>query len=119
LCTQLTLSKRRNGSDLSLTVRIKQLKTAKIVDVQEIFKIEQLSTCRSSSKEKRVHLFKRKANEKTYMNPRLILGYEFMDLVRRKYCSFRGRAVHKWIQENEVQGTEEGDVILLFFPDVP
>lgn len=100
-----------------MTVKIKPWT---ILDpVQEVFDIEPLSTCGNPWKQKKVQLFRRETNGKTYENPRIILGSESRNLVNRKYHTFRGRAVRKWIQENQEQRTEEGDVILLFFPDVP
>jgi hypothetical protein len=100
-----------------LTVKIKPWT---ILDpVQEIFDIEPLSTCGNLWKQKKVNRFKRKTKGKTYENPRIILGPESRDLVGRKYHTFRGRAVHKQIRGDQEQHAQGGDVILLFFPDVP
>lgn len=100
-----------------MTIEIRNWRFLAIEGVQEIFNIEPLTTCGNPWKPKRVHLFKRKANVKTYTNPRIILSPESIDLVGRKYYSFRGRAVYKQITENQEQYTEKGEVVLLFLPE--
>ena len=61
---------------------------------------------------KTVGKFKRKTNDKVYESPRIVLPSEFNQFIGKRYQANHGRAT-----KNDYGEKEEGDYILLFFPD--
>jgi len=82
---------------------------AKMVGKMEIISLDE----REFPRAKRVSVFKRKTAGKVYEGVRIVLSSRYKDFVGKKYRVFVGRA--RWSVGSDIM--QEGDVIILFFPD--
>ena len=62
---------------------------------------------------KKVGKLKRKASNKVYESPRIVLDRHYKDFIGKKYSVYRGRAEYSFKDLTNY----EGDCIVLFFPD--
>ena len=62
---------------------------------------------------KKVGTLKRKASNKVYESPRIVLNRHYKDFIGKKYSVYRGRAEYSFQDSINY----EGDCIVLFFPD--